>query len=203
MTKLLSIIIVNFRTADMLWDCIKSISEQNVDSEIIIVDNNSGDHDRDVLEVLRTSYPFVTLILNNVNHGFSKANNQALAASSGEYVLFLNPDTLLFPLCLDRLLSFIKTVQGVGCFIPKLWMDKEKTFLMPPSYLPSLWETVQNHVSMSSDLLLSLSFKRWLRKALAYWNADTPLPVEAISGAYKGGRAEALLLPRCRGCALL
>lgn len=184
MTALLSIIIVNYRTADMLWDCLQSIQEQEIDAEIIIVDNDSGEHDRDILKNLARTYPFLKLILNSFNYGFSKANNQALAVSSGQYILFLNPDTFLFPFCLDRLISFFGSEKEIGCVIPKLWMDKERSFLLPPSYLPSLWGTFQNQVFMSSDFLLTRYFNRWLRKALSYWKADAPLPVEAISGAF-------------------
>ncbi|MFZ2197491.1 MAG: glycosyltransferase family 2 protein [Thermodesulfovibrionales bacterium] len=181
---LLSVLIVNFKAADMLQDCIKSITEQNVAFEVIIVDNNSGEHDRNILESLQSKFPFLKLIFNKVNTGFSKANNQALAVSRGEYILFLNPDTLIFPSCLSPLMSFLKTAQGAGAVIPKLWMDKEKTFLLPPSYLPSAAEIVQRQLSMSSNLLLNFSFDRWLRKALMYWNSDTPLTVSAISGAF-------------------
>ena len=168
----------------MLEDCIKSITEQKVAFEVIIVDNNSGEHDRNILESLQSKFPFLKLIFNKVNNGFSKANNQALAVSRGEYVLFLNPDTLLFPSCLARLISFLKTAHGAGAVIPKLWMDKKKTFLLPPSYLPSAAEVLQKQLSMSSNLLLNFFFNRWLRKALKYWNSDTPLPVSAISGAF-------------------
>ena len=168
----------------MLQDCIKSITEQDVAFEVIIVDNNSGEHDRNILESLQINFPFLTLLSNKVNHGFSKANNQALAISRGEYILFLNPDTLLFPSCLARLISFLKTAHGAGAVIPKLWMDKEKTFLLPPSYLPSAAEMAQKRLYMSSDLLLDFFFNRWLKKALKYWNSDTPLPTDAISGAF-------------------
>jgi hypothetical protein len=63
-------------------------------------------------------------------------------------------------------------------------MDREKTFLLPPSYLPSAAEMAQKHLYMSSNFLFNFFFDRWLKKALTYWNSDTPLPVGAISGAF-------------------
>ena len=72
----------------MLKNCIMSITEQNVAFEVIIVDNNSGEHDRNILESLQVNFPFIKILFNKANHGFSKANNQALAVSRGEYILF-------------------------------------------------------------------------------------------------------------------
>lgn len=184
MKDLISILIVNYKTADLLRDCIESISKQNTDIEVVIIDNNSGDYDRDVLKSLLRNFGFLRIIFNRDNLGFSKANNQAIAISHGDYILFLNPDTFLFPSCLEGLLSFLRTTQGVGGVIPKLWMDREKTFLLPPSYLPSLWEKVQIQIFMSSYSLFSFYQKNWLKKALSFWSADTPLEVEAISGAF-------------------
>lgn len=184
MTSLISILIVNFKAADFLRDCIKSISEQKVKVEVIVVDNASGDYDREMLRSLSKEFVFVKTILNAGNRGFSEANNQALAISRGEYILFLNPDTFLFPSCLERLVSFLKTDPLIGCVIPKLWLDKEKRFIMPPSYLPSLAEKMLARFCRSNRLLLAAYQKIWFKKAFFFWNADTPLTVDAISGAF-------------------
>lgn len=184
MNGLISVIIVNYKAADLLQDCIRSISEQNSDLEVIVVDNNSGDYDRDIIESLRRVFNFLKVIFNKTNAGFSKANNQAFAMARGEYILFLNPDTFLFPACLEPLASLLKTSDRVGGIIPKLWMDKEKTFLMPPSDLPSLEEKFLSRLSMSDKLFFTVYQRRWLRKALTFWNSETPLEVEAISGAF-------------------
>jgi hypothetical protein len=87
-----SIIIVNYNTKDMLRNCIDSIMEHtyDIDYEIIVVDNNSNDGSK---EMLQSYYPNIKKILNDENLGFAKANNMALYISDGKYILFLNSDT--------------------------------------------------------------------------------------------------------------
>jgi len=184
MNNLLSILIVNYKSAGILEDCLRSIAEQGVDTEVIIVDNDSGDDERDALGSMSKNFPFIRVILNRENNGYSKANNQALAQSNGDFVLFLNPDTFLFPSCLASLISFLGKTPGAGCVIPKLWMDKRKTFLLPPSSLPTLSEKVRDRLSSSSGLLLRIFRRKWLSSALIFWNSDVPLAMDAISGAF-------------------
>ena len=73
---------------------IKSVitASKNLDVEIIVVDNNSVDKS---VALVREKFPEITLIANKENVGFSKANNQAMRIAKGEYILLLNPDTLL------------------------------------------------------------------------------------------------------------
>ena len=65
---------------------------KNTETEVFVVDNCSMD---DSLEMLRQSYPEIKLIANSENLGFAKANNLAIEASESDYVLLLNPDTLV------------------------------------------------------------------------------------------------------------
>jgi len=87
----LSIIIVNYNTADFIVDCLNSIApQQGVNFEVIIVDNASEDRSPDIVI---NDFPWVNLVPNETNVGFAKANNQALKISSGRFVYYLNPDT--------------------------------------------------------------------------------------------------------------
>lgn len=115
----LSISIVNWNTRDRLKDCLKSIynNANSVTFETIVVDNNSGD---DSSEMVRTMFPQVRLLENAENIGFGRANNQAIRASNGQYVLILNPDTLLSPGCLDSLVSLLAERTDVGAVGPKI-----------------------------------------------------------------------------------
>lgn len=83
----LSIIIPVFNNANFTKVCLKHLSEINLDKEIIIVDNNSTDNTKDIVEQFNVKY-----IKNNSNLGFSKANNIAYSESIGENILFLNND---------------------------------------------------------------------------------------------------------------
>ena len=89
----LSIIIVNYNVRHFLDQCLTSVRRAiaDIDAEIWVVDNNSVDGS---VKMLRDKFPEVMLIANKDNVGFSKANNQAILKSSGEYVLLLNPDNI-------------------------------------------------------------------------------------------------------------
>ncbi|HTR31461.1 MAG TPA: glycosyltransferase family 2 protein [Puia sp.] len=90
----LSVIIVHYRVPYFLDGCLRSLGKalEGLDAEILVVDNHSADGS---LEILRPSFPNVHWILNPVNTGFAHANNLALQQATGEYILFLNPDTIV------------------------------------------------------------------------------------------------------------
>ncbi|MBU6159444.1 MAG: glycosyltransferase, partial [Bacteroidetes bacterium] len=90
----LSVIIVNYNVRFFLEQCLHSVQKAmaGMEGEIWVVDNASTDGSRAYLE---PRFPAVHFIWNSDNKGFAKANNQALAKAKGEYVLFLNPDTIL------------------------------------------------------------------------------------------------------------
>ncbi len=100
---------------------------KNISSEIIVVDNNSTDGS---CEMLRGKFPSIKLLYNNKNIGFSKANNQGVAFAEGEYVLILNPDTVIAEDSLEQVLYFVeekenlgaiglKFIDGTGNFLPE------------------------------------------------------------------------------------
>jgi GT2 family glycosyltransferase len=102
----LSIIIVNWNTADLIDKCLKSIFKhtKNINFEVIIFDNASQDHLKQVL----ANYPTIKCIFNNENIGFARANNHAIKQAQGKYILLLNPDTELVENSLLQVLTFIK-----------------------------------------------------------------------------------------------
>ena len=98
---------------------------RNIKAEIFIVDNNSTDGSVDYLEA---KFPSVKFLINSVNTGFAKANNQAVTQATGDYILFLNPDTILSEDSLEKSLAFfgshpeagamgIHMIDGAGCFL--------------------------------------------------------------------------------------
>jgi len=108
----LSVIIVSYNTADFLGRCLNSVASQSsVTSEVIVVDNCSQDGSPDFL---RKTFPWVDLIANDRNHGFSKANNQALKICKGRYVYYLNPDTEVLPNAFRQMVDFMDSHPDVG-----------------------------------------------------------------------------------------
>ena len=90
----LSIVIVNYNVRYFLEQTIASVYKSKVDFpyEIFVVDNHSKDES---LKMLAQKFPSVNVIANQENVGFSKANNQAIRQAKGDYVLLLNPDTMI------------------------------------------------------------------------------------------------------------
>jgi len=116
---MLSICIVNYQARDYLNNCLRSIIANPPlgDYEIIVVDNGSTDGS---LEMLHTDFPKVTAIENLANLGFTAPMNQALRRATGQFLLLLNPDTLIYPQAFDRLIAFMQEHPQVGICGPKV-----------------------------------------------------------------------------------
>jgi O-antigen biosynthesis protein len=109
----LSVIIVNYNVKYFLEQCLHSVVKActGINAEIIVGDNNSTDGSREYLE---GSFTDVRFIWNSENIGFAKANNLALAKAKGEFILFLNPDTILAEDSIEKCLQFFKTDEKIG-----------------------------------------------------------------------------------------
>ena len=125
----LSVVIVNYNVKYFLEQCLHSVEKaiEGIDSEVFVVDNNSVDGS---VEMVAEKFPWVKLIANTDNTGFSKANNQAIKVAKGEYILLLNPDTLVELDTFAKSVEFmdhhpdagglgIKMVDGNGRFLPE------------------------------------------------------------------------------------
>lgn len=112
----LSIIIVNFRTPEMSRDAILSALESGFDKplEIIVVDNDSGDNSVKYLEDAFKDEPRVRVVESSENLGFAGGNNIGLKSARGQVVLFLNPDTIVKPGALTRLMDTLLANQDTG-----------------------------------------------------------------------------------------
>jgi GT2 family glycosyltransferase len=125
----LSIIIVNYNVKHFLEQCLISVFKalEDIPSEVFVVDNNSVDGS---CALVKERFPNVTLIENKKNHGFSYANNQAIKKANGEYILLLNPDTVVEEDTFSKCLNFmdthpdagglsVKMIDGKGRFLPE------------------------------------------------------------------------------------
>lgn len=132
----LSVIILNYNVRHFLELCLKSVEAAlvNIDSEIIVVDNQSSD---DSCSMVKTLFPEVILISNSENYGFSKGNNIGVAMAKGEYVCILNPDTVIAEDTFEDALKFIEDKSEIGILGIRL-IDGQGQFL-PESkrYIPT------------------------------------------------------------------
>ncbi|MEI6820828.1 MAG: glycosyltransferase [Bacteroidota bacterium] len=125
----LSVIIVNYNVEHFLEQCLLSVYEacKSISSEVFVVDNNSVDGS---IKMLKEKFPSIILIENKDNRGFSKANNQAISIAKGEYVLLLNPDTIVEADTFSKVINYmdinpeagglgVKMIDGKGNFLPE------------------------------------------------------------------------------------
>ena len=189
----LSIIIVNYNVRYFLEQCLHSVEqavdklkEGEADAEVFVVDNNSVDGS--VGEV-RLKFPLVKIIENRENAGFSRANNQAIAQSSGRYVLLLNPDTVVeedtFRKCIEFMDSHpdagalgVKMIDGKGAFLPE-----SKRAL--PTPLVSFYK-------MFGLTSLFPRSRRFGKYHLGYLDNDKTHDVDVLAGAFMFIRKETL-----------
>ena len=125
----LSVIIVNYNVVYFLEQCLNSViaASKKINVEIFVVDNNSVDGS---VDLVREKFPEVKLIANKENTGFSKANNQAIHLAQGNYILLLNPDTVVEEDTFEKTVNFmnenpkagglgVRMIDGKGKFLPE------------------------------------------------------------------------------------
>ena len=176
----LSVIIVNYKVYHYLVSCIQSVQAamNGIEGEIIVVDNefNSVESTR-----ILGLFPSIKLVVNSENKGFSKANNQALAISSGTHVLFLNPDTLLPQYALKDSLSYLSQNQPVGAIGVQM-VNKEGQFL--PESKRAFPRPMTAFLKLSGLARLFPRSGFFNHYALGNLDKDKIHSVEILAGAY-------------------
>lgn len=124
MNKKVSVIIANWNGKEYLQLCLASLKRCTYKSlEVIVVDNASSDGS---LGLLSKDFPWVKVIKNKTNEGFSKANNRGVKVCSGEYVLFLNNDVEVTQDFLEPLVELIESDNKIACVQPKILYAEKK-----------------------------------------------------------------------------
>lgn len=174
-----SIIVVSYNTREMTLECLRSIfAETKANFEIIVVDNASGDGSA---EAIASEFPSIRLMAETDNHGFAKANNIAARHAVGEYVLLLNPDTLVLDGAIDKLLAFAERSPQAGIWGGKtLFGDRT---LNPASCWGrmTLWSITSQLLGFTSVFRQSSLFNP---EGYGGWPRDTEREVDIVSGCY-------------------
>src|SRR5262245_44952290 len=139
----LSVIIVNYNVKHFLEQCLCSVRKaiNGIDAEVMVIDNNSSDGSVTYLE---PKFPFVRFIRNKENLGFAKACNEGFRLSTGKYLLFLNPDTIVAENCFQKCIAFLESHMDTGALGIKM-IDGSGKFLKEskrsfPAPLTSLYK---------------------------------------------------------------
>lgn len=174
----LSIITVTWNNEKQIERQLKSVVSacKNIEFEQIVVDNASGDK---TVEITK-SQSNVKVVVNKENKGFSHANNQGVAISSGEYLLFLNPDMKVEEGSLDVIVDWLEKRKDVGIVSPRLVDENGKVNEdAKPRRLPKVWEQV------SLILKLPHIFPHMMDKYLMKdFDAEVEQEVDSVRGSF-------------------
>ena len=175
----LGIVIVSYNVRTYLEQCLQSVQKalEGIEGEVFVVDNHSED---DSVAVVRTDYPWVRLIESPENVGFARANNIAIRQSEAEYVLLLNPDTVVEENTLRQSLAFMDSHPEAGG--AGVMMHNADGTLAPESRraIPTPWVSCLKMLGFT---------KRYYMSHLPW---DQPSQIEVISGAFCLLRKKAL-----------
>ncbi len=176
----LSVIIVNYNVIYFLEQCLHSVIKagQGIDMEVFVVDNNSVDGS---VTMVKDKFPEVKLICNTDNKGFSKANNQAIHQSSGEFVLLLNPDTVVEEDTFSKIVAFMERHPDAGGLGVKMLDGKGRFLPESKRGLPTPRVAFYKIFGFSRLFPKSKTFGKY---HLGYLDKDKTHKVEILAGAF-------------------
>jgi N-acetylglucosaminyl-diphospho-decaprenol L-rhamnosyltransferase len=145
----LSIIIVNYHHSQMLKDCLESLNRtiQKIQFEVILIDNSSTD---DGLASILKRFPKTQFINNSENIGFAPANNQGAKIANGDFLLFINPDTIMTEGAIESMLDYIRSDSSIGIIGPKV-LNPDQTIQYSCRKFPTIWSGLFNRYSLMTQ----------------------------------------------------
>jgi GT2 family glycosyltransferase/lipopolysaccharide/colanic/teichoic acid biosynthesis glycosyltransferase len=184
----ISVVIVSYNVRDFLLHSLQSINKalEKVTFEIIVVDNSSVDGSA---QAVRKYFPIVDVIENDLNTGFSAANNVGIQKASGEYIVLINPDTLVQEDTFLKLIEFMDKTLDAGGATCKI-LNPDGTFSIDsrhsvPKPSTALWKFLGLNRLFPKNKIFG-------RYNLTYLNPDETYPVDAISGSFMFLRKKAM-----------
>ena len=177
---ILSIIIVNWNSWEVLRNCLESLRQHAADvaHEVVVIDNHSADAS---VANLRRDYPEVTLLALNANVGFPKANNLGFAQARGQYFLALNPDTMVHPGAIQASIRFLEHHADYACVGVKTLKPNGKVQFCCARQYPTLRGVMAN-ILMLDKVLPGAT---WLQSVdMTFWDHQDSRDVDMLSGSY-------------------
>lgn len=173
----LSVVVVSFNTRHATLECIDSVlSHSPAGTEIVVVDNGSVDGSA---QAIRERYPSVVVDDAGENLGFAKGVNRGVAESTGEYVLLLNPDTIVHQRSLEKLLAFAKAYPEYGMYGGRTVRRDGSVNTKSCWGAPTLWSLTCFALGLSTAFRGSRILDP---ESLGPWQRDTVREVPIVSG---------------------
>lgn len=176
----ISVIIVNYNVKYYLEQCLLSLCRalEGIESEVFIVDNHSKDGS---VEYLRKRFREIHFVASNHNLGFARGNNLAIKRAKGEYVLLINPDTIVGEDVIHESITFMDNHQKAGGLgVKMLKCDGDKAMESRRGF-PSPLTSLYKMCGLCTHYPQSHRFGKYY---MSYLPWDTPQRIEVISGAY-------------------
>jgi GT2 family glycosyltransferase/lipopolysaccharide/colanic/teichoic acid biosynthesis glycosyltransferase len=184
----LSVVIVNYNVREFLHHALASlrVAARGIRTEFLVVDNASDDGS---VEMLRRRYPKVRVIANRTNAGFARGNNIALRQARGEFILLINPDTVVQEDTLRTMLEFMRAHPDTGLAGCRILNPDGTLQLACRRSFPTPWVAFTKISGLSSLFPSSRWFGRY---NLTYLPEDEVSEVEAVSGSFMFVRRKAM-----------
>lgn len=176
----LSIVIVSYNAGHILKDCLKSVktASQKLQAETYVVDNNSEDF---TVDLVRKNFPWVKLIANSTNNGFSRANNQAIKKAVGKYVLILNPDTKVQEDTFTKMIGFMAKNPEAGVATCRLEFPSGRLDPDCRRHFPTPWRAFCHFTGLAKMFKGSKIFDQY---NYGYLSPNKEHEVDACAGAF-------------------
>ncbi|MVM32869.1 glycosyltransferase [Spirosoma sp. HMF4905] len=180
----LSIIIVNYKTPQLILDCLTSVYNytQDISFEIVVVDNQSGDKSQSIIQ---TSFPATHWFQMGYNSGFARANNFGIRQAQGRYILLLNSDTLLIDNILAHCVQALDAQPDVAA-VSAIQLQANRQIR------PNLYTTFGQMRRAFYILPGAEASERLLNKLMPDTQYDDPNQVDWLSGAFLMTRASVI-----------
>ena len=184
----ISVIMVSYFTGPVLWQAIDSVLAQPVELELVLVNNGNPIDVVEKLESLQGANPNIKLITGQGNVGFSKGCNLGARLSSGSNLLFLNPDCVLFPDSLERVLESIEDLPRGSLLGGNLLDSDLKHCENTRREFPTPWRLVVESLFLYKLAPNHPYFKR-LKDSIDV-STEVPIPTSVVSGAFMAASRE-------------
>jgi GT2 family glycosyltransferase len=184
----ISIIIAAYKSRDEIGPCLASLPREIAGGavEVIVVDNAAGEGTG---AIVQRDFPWARYVAPNENLGFGRANNLGYRESSGDFVLFLNPDTVSNTEALEHCVRRLQTEPDIGLISPKLVLPDGTMDLACRRSIPTLWDGFCRATGLVAAFPGSAFFAGY---NLTHLPAGGTYDVGAINGAFMMGRREVL-----------
>jgi GT2 family glycosyltransferase len=183
-----SVIIVNYNVKHFLEHCLysvqKAVTHCGMDAELIVIDNNSVDNS---FHYLKPIFPCVKFIANKENVGFARACNQGYKLSTGRYVLFLNPDTIVPEDCFSKCISFFENHIDAGAVGVKMLDGHGKLLKESKRAFPSPVTSLFKLFGFATLFPRSKTFSKY---HLGHLNENENHEIDVLAGAFMMVRRE-------------